>query len=70
MKAPEMLFWSNNGQALVPAGHPEAHTQAYFEGQEIPDEHALKVISGVKNKMVTAPERKAAPPKRATEEER
>ena len=46
------------GQALVPAGHPEAHTQAYFEGQEIPEEHALKVLPAVRNKMVTETPRK------------
>jgi hypothetical protein len=51
MKAPEMLFWSRNGQELVPVGHPEAHTQAFFEGQEIPEEHAVKIIAGVRNKM-------------------
>lgn len=60
MKAKEMLFFTKNKQELVPAGDPRARFQAFIEGQEIPKEHELKVVTAVKNKMVEAPQRKDA----------
>jgi len=58
MKAKETLYFTKNKQELVPAGDPRARFLAFTEGQDIPAEHELKVVTAVKNKMVEAPQRK------------
>jgi len=60
MKAKEVLFFTKSKQELVPAGDPRARFFAFTEGQEIPEEHELKVMPAVKNKMVEAPQRKSS----------
>lgn len=67
MKAQTMLFFTKDKQALVPAGDPRARFQAFVEGQEIPAEHELKVVTAIKNKMVEAPQRKDARPEATRE---
>jgi len=59
MKAREMLFFTKNKQELVPAGDPRAKFQAFVPGQDIPEEHELKVMPAAKNKMAEAPQRKS-----------
>jgi len=60
MKAPATLMWNKAKNLLVPVGDPDGRFFYCAEGAEIPDDAPLKVVEKVKNKMVEAPQRKAA----------
>jgi hypothetical protein len=59
MKAPATLMWNKAKNLLVPVGDPEGKFFYCAEGAEIPDDVPLKVVEGVKNKMVQGAFRKA-----------